>query len=206
MVFLCGRAGGEDDVMPEEHKETPTTKPRSSQPPRTQSDLYRVSCPQGFHGRTPLTCTFGKSEVVQTVWTILLFPAESHRWRWGLSMQHTPAMTLKKNPTPNIIPAIPESLRRSRFLCRTVFKLLAHDGARRGGHVVRGVLLGVGGRDDGHQVVSVRGVYLQTRRDVSIAWLTPQTKETVFSPNPNTFLYWALHQNQSTSNDGVYSL
>ena len=30
------------------------------------------------------TCTFGKSWVAQRVWAILLFPEESHLWRWGL--------------------------------------------------------------------------------------------------------------------------
>lgn len=45
----------------------------------------------------------------------------------------------------------------------TVFELLAHDGARGRGDVVRGVLLGVGRRDDGHQVVSVGWVHLKTR-------------------------------------------
>lgn len=43
----------------------------------------------------------------------------------------------------------------------TVFELLAHDGARRRGDIVRGVLLGVGGGDDGHQVVSVGWVHLK---------------------------------------------
>lgn len=82
-------------------------------------------------------------------------------------MQHTPAMTFKTTQQNN--PSRPWKLAALAVLCCTVFKLLAHDGARRGGHVVRGVLLGVGGRDDGHQVVSVRGVYLQIRRQM-LAW------------------------------------
>lgn len=45
----------------------------------------------------------------------------------------------------------------------TVFELLAHDGACRRGDIVCGVLLGIGRRDDGHQVVSVRWVHLKTR-------------------------------------------
>lgn len=47
---------------------------------------------------------------------------------------------------------------------RTVFKLFTHDGACWRGHVVCGVLLRVGGRDDGHQVVSVGRVHLHTSR------------------------------------------
>jgi len=44
----------------------------------------------------------------------------------------------------------------------TVFELLAHDGARGGGDVVGGVLLGIGRCNDGHQMVSVGWVDLNT--------------------------------------------
>lgn len=45
----------------------------------------------------------------------------------------------------------------------TIFELLAHDGACWCGDVVRGVLLGIGRCDDGHQVVSVRWVNLKKK-------------------------------------------
>ena len=43
----------------------------------------------------------------------------------------------------------------------TFFELLNHDGAGGLGHVVGGVLLGVGGGDDGHDVVPVSRVNLE---------------------------------------------
>lgn len=49
----------------------------------------------------------------------------------------------------------------THVFCCTIFKLLAHYCARWCGHIVSGVLLRIGWRDDGHQVVSVWGVYLE---------------------------------------------
>lgn len=166
MVFLCGRAGCEDDVMPKEHKETPTTKLQSSQQPLTQWSLQSFLPPptSGVSRKNATYLYFWKkwggsksldhSAFPCRISSVTLRPVNATHQLWRL-----------KKTTPNIIPAVPESL----VLCCTIFKLLAHDGARRGGHVVRGVLLGVGGRDDGHQVVSVRGVYLQIRTKM-LAW------------------------------------
>lgn len=156
MVFLCGRAGCKDDVMPKEHKET------------WHSDLYRVFCPPPH-----LRCFSEERHLLvllEKVWWFkqfgpFCFPLQNLIGNAEACQCNTHQLWRLKKPTPNIIPAVPESL----VLCCTIFKLLAHDGARRGGHVVRGVLLGVGGRDDGHQVVSVRGVYLQIRRKM-LAW------------------------------------
>lgn len=167
MVFLCGRAGCKDDVMPKEHKETPTTKLQSSQQPLTQWSL------QSFLPPPHLRCFSEERHLLvllEKVWWFkqfgpFCFPLQNLIGNAEACQCNTHQLWRLKKPTPNIIPAVPESL----VLCCTIFKLLAHDGARRGGHVVRGVLLGVGGRDDGHQVVSVRGVYLQIRRKM-LAW------------------------------------
>lgn len=57
--------------------------------------------------------------------------------------------------------SLAEVISLTHVFCCTIFKLLAHYCACWCGHVVSGVLLRVGWRDDGHQVVSVRGVYLE---------------------------------------------
>lgn len=97
--------------------------------------------------------------------------------------------------------SLAEVISFTHVFCCTIFKLLAHYCACWCGHVVSGVLLRIGWRDDGHQVVSVRGVYLEintkmlTQQKLSF-WPTTQTnyKETKTSSQTLSWSLFFFHQ------------
>lgn len=138
-----------------------------------------------FIHRKP-TCIWRRSWVAQRVWATLLSPAESRLWRWGLITTHETSHRKKTSTfrdkkgdlkVKDVNQAGVPLLHR-HAAHRTVFKLFTHDGACWRGHVVCGVLLRVGGRDDGHQVVSVGRVHLRTSRHDTMhqalfKWQTP---------------------------------
>lgn len=120
--------------------------------------------------RTP-TCILRRSWAVQRVWAILLFPEESRLWHWGLMAAWKHCMLKLTTERQEVEPSKDEhmiEIEPEWWL--TVFELFTHDGACWRGYIVCGVLLRVGRCDDGHQVVPVWWVDLETSKPCSRHW------------------------------------